>query len=380
MDSTTSTDQSPPVAPKTTRKRFVGRSPSSTQPSSSKTPILSTSALSQTQTEDPLLKAAISALLPHNYNFELPKSIAQIKKNDAKRVALQMPEGLAMYGCAIVDIIERFTGAECVIMGDVTYGACCIDDYTARALGCDMMIHYGHSCLGELLLLPLHNLTTHDIEPRVVPVDTTTIKTLYVFVEISVDRPHLAASVRLNFPHCIPPRSSSTLSNAALAKGKGPELEIAIEPSSAPSTSPDSTSRTEEEVRQEKPTKLAVVGTIQFVAAVQGLKSDLEIEEAAYSQQLAIEAPPTTSSEGDEVKGPRGVQDEKRGKFEIIVPQVKPLSPGEILGCTAPRLANDVDALLQVPHLLLSLKLFLALIFGSTISDTSGTDDSTSNP
>lgn len=60
-----------------------------------------------------------------------------------------MPEGLAMYGCAIVDIIERFTGSECVIMGDVTYGACCIDDYTARALGCDMMIHYGHSCLGE---------------------------------------------------------------------------------------------------------------------------------------------------------------------------------------------------------------------------------------
>ena len=60
-----------------------------------------------------------------------------------------------MYGCAIVDIIERFTGAECVIMGDVTYGACCIDDYTARALGCDMMIHYGHSCLGESYTLSL---------------------------------------------------------------------------------------------------------------------------------------------------------------------------------------------------------------------------------
>lgn len=33
-------------------------------------------------------------------------------------------------------------------MGDVTYGACCIDDYTALALGCDMLVHYGHSCLG----------------------------------------------------------------------------------------------------------------------------------------------------------------------------------------------------------------------------------------
>lgn len=34
-------------------------------------------------------------------------------------------------------------------MGDVTYGACCIDDYTARALGCELLVHFGHSCLGE---------------------------------------------------------------------------------------------------------------------------------------------------------------------------------------------------------------------------------------
>ena len=36
-------------------------------------------------------------------------------------------------------------------MGDVTYGACCVDDYTAVALGCDMLVHYGHSCLGTHL-------------------------------------------------------------------------------------------------------------------------------------------------------------------------------------------------------------------------------------
>ena len=44
----------------------------------------------------------------------------------------------------------RFTGCDTVIMGDVTYGACCVDDFTARALGCDLMVHYGHSCLGEV--------------------------------------------------------------------------------------------------------------------------------------------------------------------------------------------------------------------------------------
>ena len=45
----------------------------------------------------------------------------------------------------------RFTDALTVIMGDVTYGACCIDDYTAVALGCDMLVHYGHSCLSASL-------------------------------------------------------------------------------------------------------------------------------------------------------------------------------------------------------------------------------------
>ena len=47
-----------------------------------------------------------------------------------------------------VRLICRFGGVETVIMGDVTYGACCIDDFTALALDCDLMVHYGHSCLG----------------------------------------------------------------------------------------------------------------------------------------------------------------------------------------------------------------------------------------
>ena len=48
---------------------------------------------------------------------------------------------------------SRFTGAETIVMGDVTYGACCVDDYTAKALACDFMVHYGHSCLGKLTLI-----------------------------------------------------------------------------------------------------------------------------------------------------------------------------------------------------------------------------------
>lgn len=70
---------------------------------------------------DPLLNAAIAAL-PSNYNFEVHKTVWRIRETRAKRVALQMPEGLLLYATTIADIIEDFTTAETVIMADVTYG------------------------------------------------------------------------------------------------------------------------------------------------------------------------------------------------------------------------------------------------------------------
>uniref|UniRef100_A0A8C4X891 2-(3-amino-3-carboxypropyl)histidine synthase subunit 1 n=1 Tax=Erpetoichthys calabaricus TaxID=27687 RepID=A0A8C4X891_ERPCA len=138
--------------------------------------------------------------------------------------------------------MHRFTGAEAIVMGDVTYGACCVDDFTAHALGADFLVHYGHSCL--------------------VPIDATVgIKMLYVFVDIQIDTAHFIETLRFNF-------------------------------------SPGSS--------------LALVSTIQFVAALQ-----------ASSKEL-------------------------RPDFDIIVPQCRPLSPGEILGCTSPKLERPVDAIIYL--------------------------------
>ena len=56
----------------------------------------------------------------------------------------------------------------------------CVDDFSARALGCDLMVHYGHSCL--------------------IPIDrTSNIKMLYVFVSISIDPVHFIESIVANF-------------------------------------------------------------------------------------------------------------------------------------------------------------------------------------
>jgi len=130
---------------------------------------------------DESLNAAI-AHLPSNYNFEIHKTVHRIRTSGATNIALQFPEGLLLFAPLISDILTTFCpGTDTLIMGDVTYGACCIDDFTARALGCDLLVHYGHSCL--------------------VPVDamSTGIKTLYVFVTIGIDVEHLIATVERNF-------------------------------------------------------------------------------------------------------------------------------------------------------------------------------------
>ncbi|KAI4875446.1 hypothetical protein NFI96_026079, partial [Prochilodus magdalenae] len=138
--------------------------------------------------------------------------------------------------------VTRFTGADTLVMGDVTYGACCVDDFTARALGADFMVHYGHSCL--------------------IPIDATAgIKMLYVFVDIQMDTAHFLDTLRFNFP----PGHS-----------------------------------------------LALVSTIQFVAALQAVSAELKPD------------------------------------YEVSVPQCRPLSPGEILGCTSPRLDKHVNAIIYL--------------------------------
>ena len=109
-------------------------------------------------------------LLP--YEFEILKTLWRIETSKAHHIALQMPEGLLMYSCTLADILRKFSVAQRVsILGDVTYGACCIDDLGAKALGADLLVHYGHTCL--------------------VPLTSTSIPCLYVFVEIRVDVEHL---------------------------------------------------------------------------------------------------------------------------------------------------------------------------------------------
>lgn len=142
-----------------------------------------------------------------------------------------------MYSLVLSDIFTAFAAVDtCFVLGDVTYGACCVDDLSAAALGADLLIHYGHSCL--------------------VPIDSTVIPCLYVFVDIKIDVKRLIDTLKLNF-------------NYLTTK------------------------------------QIVLAGTIQFATAIRAAKPELE-------------------SAG----------------FRVLVPQSKPLSAGEVLGCTAPSIGK----------------------------------------
>lgn len=196
---------------------------------------------------DEFLSSLIHESLPKNYNFEVHKTIWKIKQTDSKRILLQLPEGLIRFGPVLVDIFRAYFSQDIqfVTMGDLTYGACCIDDYLASSMGCDLIVHYAHSCL-----VPINQLKT-------------CVKYLYIFLDIKFDLGHVIECVKHNFN----------------------PLEH----------------------------KIALASTIQFTASVHEL--------ARHLRQL---------------------------EFDIVLPQSRPLSSGEVLGCTAPKLNPTVNTILFI--------------------------------
>ncbi len=74
-------------------------------------------------------------------------SIEELKKLGAGRVLLQIPEGLRTRHSVIVSELEK-EGFEVILSVEPCFGACDIRDTEARDLGCDAVLHIGHSDFG----------------------------------------------------------------------------------------------------------------------------------------------------------------------------------------------------------------------------------------
>jgi len=79
-----------------------------------------------------------------SFNLEKRKLKREIEKHNAKRVLLQLPEGLKPYATELANIIQE-AGALPIILGDPCYGACDLALEEAQSLNADLIVHYGHS-------------------------------------------------------------------------------------------------------------------------------------------------------------------------------------------------------------------------------------------
>lgn len=79
-----------------------------------------------------------------HFDLEEERVKQEILKLGAKRVLIQLPEGLKSEAPHLAKIVEK-AGALPIVSADPCYGACDLATTDAENLGVDMTIHYGHS-------------------------------------------------------------------------------------------------------------------------------------------------------------------------------------------------------------------------------------------
>ena len=81
------------------------------------------------------------------YDLELDRVIKEIKKQKAKRVLIQFPDGLKPYATTIAEEITKKTNnkAEILIYFGSCFGACDTPIEEAKSADIDLIVQFGHS-------------------------------------------------------------------------------------------------------------------------------------------------------------------------------------------------------------------------------------------
>jgi len=76
------------------------------------------------------------------YDLEIERVISEIKKQKAKLVCIQLPDGLKPKATEIADVIEENTSAKVLIWLGSCFGACDVPQLPKEV---DMLVQWGHS-------------------------------------------------------------------------------------------------------------------------------------------------------------------------------------------------------------------------------------------
>ncbi|KIW20801.1 diphthamide biosynthesis protein 2 [Exophiala spinifera] len=131
-----------------------------------------------------------------NVRYEINRTIQEIRRRKWRRVALQFPDHMLPHSARVYQLLSRglqrpapteedvatkspepletdmgrlsVHGDEPVkltILGDTSYGSCCVDEIAAEHVDADSVVHYGRACLSPTARLPvLHIYTTMPLD------------------------------------------------------------------------------------------------------------------------------------------------------------------------------------------------------------------------
>ncbi|KAM9827765.1 2-(3-amino-3-carboxypropyl)histidine synthase subunit 2 [Neosynchiropus ocellatus] len=87
--------------------------------------------------------------------YQIQETCDFITQNQFQKVALQFPDSLLQDSVAVASEVERNCKSKVFILGDTSYGSCCVDEVAAEHVGADCIVHYGSACLSPSKRLPL---------------------------------------------------------------------------------------------------------------------------------------------------------------------------------------------------------------------------------
>lgn len=87
------------------------------------------------------------------HEVSMGEILERLREMKAKRVLIQSPEGLRREAEELASFLEE-NGLDVILHGGINYGACDPADTEAKRLGCDALIHLGHSYMTLHLEVP----------------------------------------------------------------------------------------------------------------------------------------------------------------------------------------------------------------------------------
>jgi len=79
------------------------------------------------------------------FDLEEERVLAEITGRGARRIIIQLPDGLKSEGSRLASVIQKKTGAEVFVSATSAWGACDLSLDAAARLKGDLLVHYGHN-------------------------------------------------------------------------------------------------------------------------------------------------------------------------------------------------------------------------------------------